>query len=274
MNYAVIDKTFCGLQQRTKGKCATSEEMCEYTVNHFTKELSFKGNDTMQSYQGTPAPWKTRSDIIQTVKIEGITSIGSYALDGLIKITELTIPTTITTIGDYAFNGCSGITKLNYPITVTAPVNAFEGCSSITSLKIIGKPNEELPMQNFGTNQQPWYNQRRQINKVEIEETVTTIGTNAFEGMTSLKTISIHDKITTIGEYALRSSGITEINLNKVKTIGQSSFESCSSLATVTMSSSTEFTTISINAFKSCVELISIEIPSSVKSISDNAFYG
>ena len=75
MNYEVIDKTFCGLQQRTKGKCATSEEMCQYSVNHFTKELSFKGNDKMQSYQGTPAPWKIRSDIIQTIKISGITSL-------------------------------------------------------------------------------------------------------------------------------------------------------------------------------------------------------
>ena len=107
-----------------------------------------------------------------------------------------------------------------------------------------------------------------------IESSVTTIGTCSFDGMNSLKDITIHDKITTIGNYAFRNSGLITINLNKVKSIGESSFESCSKLTTVTLSQSSEFTTIPTKAFTSCIELQQITIPSNIQTISNNAFNG
>ena len=273
MNYTEINQKFCGLEQRTKGSCGTSEEVCQYQVNHYRKELSFKGTGAMKDYQSGKTEWYEKREMITTVSINGITSIGSYALDGLTTFKTLTIPSTITSISEYAFNGCSGITHLDYPTTVTAPVNAFDGCSSITPLKIIGK-SEDGPMQDFQATKQPWYNQREKINTVEIVQSVTIIGICAFDGMTSLKPIEIHDNITSIGNYAFRSSGLTTINLNKVETIGESSFESCLSLETVTLSQSNKFTTIPTKAFASCSSIQSISIPSNIQTFNSNAFNG
>ncbi|MBR4070517.1 MAG: leucine-rich repeat protein, partial [Bacteroidaceae bacterium] len=44
-----------------------------------------------------------------------------------------------------------------------------------------------------------------------------------------------------------------------------------SSLSSVTLSTSNDFTTIPNNAFKSCIELSSITIPSNIKTIDSNA---
>lgn len=83
----------------------------------------------------------------------------------------------------------------------------------------------------------------------EVIYRVITIGENAFEGCSSLKTI-------TIG--------------NGVKIIGDSAFSGCKELAAVTIPDSVE--SIGDSAFKGCSSLPAITIHDSVKIMGESAF--
>ena len=80
---------------------------------------------------------------------------------------------------------------------------------------------------------------------------VTSIGSSAFSGCSSLTSIAIPDSVTSIESYA---------------------FDSCSSLTSITIPDSV--TSIESYAFYGCKALTSIEIPDSVTSIESCAFYG
>lgn len=82
----------------------------------------------------------------------------------------------------------------------------------------------------------------------------------------------IPSSVTTIGNSAFQGcSGLTSITIpNSVTRIGADAFYGCSGLTSVTIPNSV--TTIGSSAFQGCSGLTSITIPSSVTSIYDNAF--
>ena len=68
---------------------------------------------------------------------------------------------------------------------------------------------------------------------------------------------------------------IPDLHLDKpVLSIGDSAFENCSDLTSVTFGDNSQLTSIGDSAFIGCSSLTSIEIPSGVTSIGDSAFYG
>lgn len=109
------------------------------------------------------------------------------------------------------------------------------------------------------------------INKVIVEEGVTTIGDYAFIG-SSLKEIVIYGNITTIGEYAFYCcNNLNNINLpSSVVSIGDYAFSSCATLTNITIPNSV--TNIGRGAFSVCENLVNIELPDSLISIEDDLF--
>ncbi len=88
------------------------------------------------------------------------------------------------------------------------------------------------------------------VKRIIIGDGVTTIGQLAFDGCSSLTSVTIPNSVTTIGDGA---------------------FAGCSSLTSVTMPNSV--TTIGDNAFSGCTSLTSVTIPNSVTTIKEYAFY-
>jgi uncharacterized repeat protein (TIGR03803 family) len=101
---------------------------------------------------------------------------------------------------------------------------------------------------------------------------VTSIGTNAFEGSTNLTSVIIPDGVTNIGDSAFADcTNLTSVTIgNSVTNIGDYAFEYCSALTNVTINYGV--TSIGEGAFLGCSGLTNLTIPGSVISIGTNAF--
>ena len=103
-------------------------------------------------------------------------------------------------------------------------------------------------MFGFGPTDSPFY-KNPYIKSIIIESCVSSIGSYAFSGCTSLASVTIAGTVTSIGNYA---------------------FSGCTSLTSVTIPNSV--TSIGVYAFSDCTSLTSVTIPNSVKSIGSYAF--
>ncbi len=73
----------------------------------------------------------------------------------------------------------------------------------------------------------PWYSKRAKIKTVVIESGVTSIGKDAFYGISSLVNATISDTVTSIGNRAFSGSGLTNFEFSdagNLKTIGNAAF--------------------------------------------------
>ncbi|WP_455094285.1 leucine-rich repeat domain-containing protein, partial [Prevotella histicola] len=109
------------------------------------------------------------------------------------------------------------------------------------------------------------------VKRVIIADGVTTIGDNAFNGCSSLTSVTIPNSVTTIGWRAFNGcSSLTSVTIpNSVTIIGWSAFSGCSSLTSVTIPNSV---IIGGSAFSGCSSLTSVTIPNSVTTIREYTF--
>lgn len=294
--------SFCSLGAFAEDQEGSCGDGVVYSYSNGVLTLSYTGSGTgmMDDYIAyTDAPWYTyRKSITSVVIGDGITSIGDRAIFEYSSLTNINIPDSITRIGEEAFWCCTNLKSIVIPNSVTGIGEAaFGACSNLVSI-IVEEDN-------------PTFDSRNNCNAIietatntlivgcedtVIPDSVTSIGESAFDGCTSLTSITIPDSITNIGGYAFYGCmGLTSITIpNKVTSIGYRAFYGCNHLTSITIPNSVTsiggyafygcsgLTSISITkgvtgiekyAFAECKKLTSIRIPSSVVSIEPTAFY-
>ena len=119
----------------------------------------------------------------------------------------------------------------------------------------------------------PWHNFFYMIRKIEIGNSVTTIGSYAFSRCSGLTEVIIPSSVTAIGNGAFSNcSGLTSVIIpNSVTSIGAFAFSNCSGLTSVEIPNSV--TTIESYAFYDCSGLTEVEIGNSVTTIGLGAFF-
>ncbi len=190
----------------------------------------------------------------------GVRSIGEYAFWGC-GLKTISIPLSLTEIGHGAFAGCSSLTDVY-----------FEGSQNEWNNITIGNDNAPLSQVTYhyaplasgiwdnlawtleadgfltisGTGtmkdypvplstEQGWHAYADDITAVFIEEGVTSIGENAFNGHTQLAAITIPDSVRRIGEAAFfECHSLTEITISdSVTYIGVNAFYGCDQITTI-----------------------------------------
>ena len=121
----------------------------------------------------------------------------------------------------------------------------------------------------------PWggsLSKAQRVRTIDIQNGVTSIGSNAFYGCSGLTSMTIPDSVTSIGYSAFcRCTGLTSLTIpDSVTSIGSSAFCDCTGLTSVAIPNSV--TTISSFAFEKCSNLMSMDISDSVTSIESYAF--
>ena len=185
---------------------------------------------------------------------DSVTEIGMSAFSGCSSLTSITIPDSVTRIDMSTFRGCSSFTSITIPDNVTyIDIWAFNGCTGLTAIDVKAGNNNYTSVNGVLFNKDKTelicYPAGKTDKSYNIPNCVTNVGGWAFDGCTSLTSITIPDSVTEID---------------------WSAFEGCTSLTSITIPDSV--TEIGWSAFEGCTSLKSITIPSSVTSIGKNAF--
>ena len=184
---------------------------------------------------------------IQTIHLE------AFTLANITALTLSSLLSSVITIEDYAFNSCN-INMLNIDSNTTTltigtsafwanggPINISNLNISSTSITVVPTPGSPSP----GSTQYLF----ESCSNVNFScNYLTSIGDNVFH-------------------FANFANNLT---LNNVIAVGNSAFEQCIPLTSITFDNS--LTTIAASAFQGCTGLTSIIIPKLVTTIATNAF--
>ena len=214
-----------------------------------------------------------------TTNYSGIVLIGSSAFKGTTSLKSISIPSlikdgtvinTLTQIDSEAFES-SGIESITIPNTVRLlEKGVFKNCANL----------EEVVFEDNST-----------LNK---------IGSECFNGTTSLEAIDFPDSVTQMQDAILANSGVRHVKISKnrdfntindkffencknlteieipanVNTLKAGVFSGCSNLRNITFEDNNILKSIGKEIFAKCSSLESITISNSLTSISNNMFEG
>ena len=187
---------------------------------------------------------------------DGTFFVRSYAFADSETLKNITMPESVKRVGDYS---------------------VFANCiieNAAIPIRLLEQLNDE---------------QRKQLVTLSLfGDGVTEIGGSAFNGCSSLTSVTIGNGVTSIGSYAFNGcSGLMSVTIgNGVTSIGESAFSSCSSLTSVHISDIAKWCAISFgyfganpltaahNLYVNGVLIKDLVIPDGVTSIGDYAFNG
>ena len=227
---------------------------------------------------------------LTTINAESLKSIGEDAFSST-PLTTMTAKN-LEHIGDNAFNGCTSLTTIDCTNIITIGNSAFFGCKTNIIVSTMASPifthtDSSYPLYGFvGTIQFNTQQTENDVNMLKAnypnaikwtfwtqnDLTVTITGTTieAGHGIPTDVTKLIANNLESIGKSAFYPgyTALTTVIAPELTSIGESGFDGCIKLKTVTFES---LKSIGMYGFYDCDALITVTAPN-LTSMGDNAF--
>jgi hypothetical protein len=232
------------------------------------------------------------SSLTTVIIPDSVKKISGKCFEGCSGLTKVVLPKGIKEIEDYVFSGCSSLQEIVIPDSVRSiGRGAFSRCTSLAKVVLpknlvsIGnlaeRHYEDGPFERCGN-----------LSNLVFPEGVRTIGDRAFSEC-GLGSVILPDSLENIGNDAFyrcplskvdipanvkvikgfRSTSITQVNLPEgLVGIGESAFERCSSLLSLTVPDGVR--EIGKRAFCGCSSLKTLNLPKVMTELGDEAFSG
>jgi hypothetical protein len=194
-------------------------------------------------------------------------TISDYMFNRCFNLTGVVIPMNVTNIGKYSFSNCTSLKNITIPCNLILDDTLFYNCNNITVTISSG----------IGINSSSiidsYMNNTKNISRIIISTSITSIGSNAFENCVDLTQISIPSSIVSFSKNifagCIKLTHIDE-NILTMSSIPNNLFYGCNGITSLTIPS--YVTSIGSYAFALCYNIPNIIIPSGVTSIGSGAF--
>jgi hypothetical protein len=241
-----------------------------------------------------------------------LSNLGSYVFNGCSGITAIMIYDAVLDIDYSTFGGCDNLAEItvdhnNKRYSSVAGV-LFNKAKTKLILCPICKTGGYFIPEGVDSIAGDAFYECSKLSYVIMPTTLVYVGSGSFNGCSNLANVTLPTNLVTIGSYAFSGcSTLSEINIPaSLKYIGFGAFDRCYNLAGFTIDNENKVfsvidgvlynynttklvlypnmkssnyiipdfvDTIGEGAFADCNNLIDIELPESVKSIEDDAFY-
>ena len=195
---------------------------------------------------------------------------------GASKIEKVNIHSNVTVIGDYAFLGCAELKEVKMPITVDRKDRCFKDCVNINKVTLtVGSGEDGGEEKDRGTSYAPWIGTAGDV-EVILEEGITKLGNNMFNGCTKLKNVRFPSTLKVLGNYVFDGCTGIEGNLDSIinlDSIGERAFQGCTGI-TGEVTIPTKMTGIPVGLFYGASKIEKVNIHSNVTVIGNYAFWG
>jgi len=204
-------------------------------------------------------------------------SLGDQAFYGCISLTNITLPDSVTNIGRGAFEYCNSLTSFTVPAGVSfLQDSTFEVCRNLRVVYLhegVGAISNAAFANCVG------------LTNIHLPESLTNIGDDAFYYCTSLPGIKFPTNLESLGDRAFEiCTRIGNVSLPaSVTNIGTAAFAGCSSVGSFSVDGRNPSyrgdSGVLFSKDKTvlmqypCAGLRDYEIPDTVKSVGDYAFY-
>ena len=164
----------------------------------------YNSNATAMQTFGANIVSNTYENGVGVITFDGdVTTIGRYAFWDCDALKSITIPDSVTRIRTSAFEDCRALTSVTIPDSVTTiGSGAFTSCSALKAFygKFASADNRCLIVDGVLNSFAP-----AGLTEYTIPDSVTTIGSSAFEYCSALTSVTIPDSVTSIGYHAFYS---------------------------------------------------------------------
>lgn len=287
-SFNIVEESQCEVTVHVNGQSPISEEIRLQSgiMPSRVSKLTVTGTLTDADFR------LIRENMISlySLNLAGITNttLPEGAFENMSLLTEVVLPTGLTAISDRAFKGCTLVDTDVIPAGVTAiGTEAFYGCSLLDidelpdALETIGSYAfyDAISLKTLTAG-----SSLRQIEREAFRgctllgfadlsaSALTAIEDETFRGCTGLQTVLLPEALETIGYYAFAETALEAVELPAtVKTIAEGAFGS-TKLRAASVPENVEL--IPGNVFADCPRLMSVNLPSTLRSVSANIFNG